>query len=116
MSHGSNSNQNLMVNEKVSPSLTKNHYRASNLYKARDKSVNIMFKPSSGVEKTPNKHYMTTFKQIQTSKKSQHEKHLLPSVQPVTLKNERQFNSTRNAKVSVLALNTNAAPLKQPNH
>ena len=53
-----------MCNDKMSPSLSNNHYRASNLYKARDKSVNIMFKPTSGVDKSPNKHYMTTFKQI----------------------------------------------------
>ena len=73
-----------------------------------------MYKPSSGVDKNPKKHFMTTFKQIQSSKKAEQELHLLPAVQPTSLKNERNVNTTRNTKVSVLAMNTNSAPIRAP--
>ena len=105
MSQGSTTPHVGKGKEHTSPSLSNSHYRAQNLYNARDKSVSIMFKPSAGVDKSPNKHYMTTFKQIYGSKKAEQEQHLLPAVQPVTLNNERKVNSTRNAKVSVLAIN-----------
>ena len=77
-----------------------------------DRSTSIMFK-TRGAEKSADYHYSTTHKVIERNSRVSREGHLLPKMQPIALKNERGFNSVRNKKVSVLAINSaNAGPLK----
>ena len=78
-------------------------------YRIRDKQSSILFKAPRGADKTPEKHYMTAFKEITSKARANTGQQLLPAVQANHF--EKTKNSSRNSKVSVLALNSNSQPL-----
>lgn len=87
-----------------------NPFKMSDRNKNIDKSSSILFKAPRGVDKSPERHYSTAFKDItMKARSSSTVQKLLPAVQ--ALHYETGKNASRNRKVSVLALNQNSRPI-----
>ena len=81
-----------------------NPFSMSNKNKSKDKACSINFKAQRGVDKDPERHYTTTFKEITSKARSNTVQQNLPALNNITI--ERAVNSTRNNKVSVMAMNS----------
>lgn len=88
-----------------------NPFKMGEQNKAKDKACSIPFKAPLGPDRIMNQHYKTTHSDIESRGRSSTELRLLPVVQPKVLAVERDFNSRRNTKVSVAAVNPDSRPL-----
>lgn len=87
-----------------------NPFKMSEKNKRADKSSSILFKAPRGVDKSPERHYSTAFKEItMKARSSSTTMQLLPAVK--ALQYETGVNATRNRKVSILAVNQNSRPI-----